>query len=259
MRRILRRRGVSPLRLWKLPDQALRLGILFAIGAVALLSVRQRLVPKSFGELGHYRADAVKAAAGQPIRYAGAEACAECHDDVAELKGGSYHRGVSCEICHGPAAAHVQDAGENKPVVPRERKACLYCHGYLPSRPTGFPQVIEKVHNPMEPCMGCHNPHDPKPPRIPSSCSACHGMIARTKAVSPHRTLECETCHAADPRHRQYPTSFIPKKPTDRSFCGGCHAPNAPSPKHIPRVDVGSHGGRYLCWQCHYPHHPEAR
>ncbi len=22
-------------------------------------------------------------------------------------------------------------------------------------------------------------------------------------------------------------------------------------------IDVDTHGGRYLCWQCHYPHLPE--
>ena len=247
------------MRLWKLPDQVVRLGILFLIAATLLLIARRRFVPKSFGELGHYRAEAVVAAAEVPIHYAGAEACADCHGDIAEVKSKSYHRGLSCEVCHGPAAAHVESGGETKPVVPRERGACLYCHAYLPSRPTGFPQIIETAHNPMRPCMDCHNPHDPKPPHVPESCSACHGMIARTKAVSPHRTLGCETCHPADARHRQSPRAFLPQKPADRAFCGRCHDPGAASPKTIPRVDVATHGGRYLCWQCHYPHHPEAR
>jgi hypothetical protein len=246
------------LRLWKLPDQVLRLGILFVIAIAALVIARQRFVPESFGELGHYRADAIGEAAEQPIRFAGAEACADCHDDVVDVKGQSYHRGLSCEVCHGPGAAHVETAGEQSPVVPRERAACLYCHGYLPSRPTGFPQIIEKAHNPMEPCLGCHNPHDPTPPHVPESCSACHGQIARTKAVSPHRTLNCETCHTADERHRESPRSYLPSKPTRKEFCGTCHAPGATSPKSIPRVEIEAHGGRYLCWQCHYPHHPEA-
>ena len=246
------------MRLWKLPDQVLRLGILFVIAIAALVIARQRFVPESFGELGHYRADAIGEAREQSIQFAGAEACADCHDDVVEAKGQSYHRGLSCEVCHGPGAAHAETAGEEPPVVPREREACLYCHGYLPSRPTGFPQVIEKAHNPMEPCMGCHDPHDPTPPHVPESCSACHGQIARTKAVSPHRTLDCETCHAADKRHRESPRSYLPSKPTQKEFCGGCHSPDATSLKAIPRVEIETHGGRYLCWQCHYPHHPEA-
>ena len=32
----------------------------------------------------------------------------------------------------------------------------------------------------------------------------------------------------------------------------------ADSPAEIPRVDLASHAGRDLCWQCHYPHFPEA-
>jgi len=247
------------LRLGRVPDQVLRLGILFVIAIGVLVVARGRFVPKSFGELGHYRADAVGIAAERPIRYAGAEACGDCHTDVAEAKGKSYHRGVSCEVCHGPAAAHAEDPGAAQPVIPHSRGDCVHCHGYLPSRPTGFPQVIEASHNPMQPCMDCHNPHDPTPPHTPESCSACHGQIARTKAVSPHRVLECETCHRADTRHRENPRASLPTKPARREFCGGCHAPDASSPKNIPRVDIASHGGRYLCWQCHYPHYPEAR
>jgi hypothetical protein len=53
---------------------------------------------------------------------------------------------------------------------------------------------------------------------------------------------------------RQYP----PKKPQTREFCGGCHAQDAKSDKDIPRVNMNSHGEKHLCWECHYPHMPEA-
>lgn len=244
----------------KVPDQLIRIAILFGLAVAVFFVARWQLTPPSFGRLGAYRADAIPAIAAQPIRYAGAEACAECHTDEAAVKAKSYHHGLSCEVCHGPAAEHAQGPDEkNTPQVPRERRACLYCHEYLPSRPTGFPQVIEKAHNPLDPCMKCHNPHDPTPPHVPSACSACHGMIARTKSISPHRTLECETCHKADPRHKENPRGFLPTKPAERAFCGGCHSKQAKSAPNIPRIDLASHGGRYTCWQCHYPHHPEAR
>jgi ribosomal protein S27AE len=48
-----------------------------------------------------------------------------------------------------------------------------------------------------------------------------------------------------------------PQKPRTREFCGGCHDPDEPSPKEVPRIDLATHGGRNLCWQCHYPHYPE--
>jgi hypothetical protein len=246
-------------RIWKIPGQVVRLAILFAVAAVALIVVRERFVPESFGDLGHYRADVIPVIAAQELRYAGLQACAECHDDLAEVKAGSYHRGLTCEGCHGAAADHANDPTEFLPRVPAGRDTCLRCHGYIASRPTGFPQVIEGIHNPMEACADCHDPHDPTPPEVPGECSACHGAIARTKSVSHHWSLDCEICHDAPAAHREYPRANLPKKPTDRAFCGQCHAAGASSAAEVPRIDLAEHGGRYLCWQCHYPHDPEGR
>jgi hypothetical protein len=247
-------------KIWKIPGPVVRLVILFAVAIVVLLVVRQRFVPESFGDIGHYRADVVPAIAALDIRYAGLDACADCHDDVAEVKAGSYHRGLSCEGCHGASADHVEDPGERLPAIPTGRQHCLRCHEYQPSRPTGFPQIIEPIHNPMEPCAGCHDPHEPTPPEVPEDCSACHGAIARTKSVSHHWALDCETCHEAQAEHRENPRAFLPRKPTTREFCGQCHARGeAGAPVDAPRIDPSDHGGRYLCWQCHYPHDPEGR
>ena len=247
------------MRIWKIPDQVVRVSILFIVAIVALVVVRQQLIPESFGELGHYRAEAVTVAAELPIHYAGQQACVECHDDTAEIKASSYHRSLTCEGCHGPAADHVEDPTEVLPLVPGGRSTCIRCHAYRPSRPTGFPQIIENLHNPMEPCMSCHDPHDPTPPEVPESCSACHAAIARTKSVSHHWSLDCETCHEAAPEHRESPRAFLPNKPSRRDFCGRCHATDATSSSEIPRVEIATHGGRYMCWQCHYPHFPESR
>ena len=111
----------------------------------------------------------------------------------------------------------------------------------------------------MEPCAACHDPHDPTPPEIPSECSACHAEISRTKAVSHHWSLACETCHEAQAEHSENPRAYLPTKPADRSFCGGCHSREDGVATAAPRVDMIEHGGRYLCWQCHYPHDPEGR
>lgn len=239
-----------------IPDQVVRLAILFGAALAALLAVRARLVPDTFGDLGHYRAAAVDSAAALPIHYAGLATCVDCHSDVGEVKAASYHRGLSCETCHGAAADHAEDPDVRMPHLPRERAECLFCHEYLPSRPTGFPQVMERAHHPTQPCIECHSPHDPTPPTVPDACSACHTAIERTKAVSPHAPLSCETCHEVDPAHRVLPRAHLPRKPTDREFCGGCHAPGAAAAPTVPRVDLASHGGRLLCWQCHYPHDP---
>ncbi|MCP5112697.1 MAG: hypothetical protein GY953_17875, partial [bacterium] len=170
-------------------DQLIRLGTLFGLAILALVLARHFLVPETFGDIGHYRAAAVDAIAGLEVKYAGREACAMCHYEEAETHGARLHRGVACEVCHGPAAAHADDPTEFRPAVPRQRDLCQLCHTYDPARPTGFPQIDPAVHNPLQPCFGCHDPHAPEPPTTPEECAACHGHIARTKAVSHHALL----------------------------------------------------------------------
>jgi len=241
------------------PQQVRRLAIVVVVLVAALIAARALLVPPTFGDRGHYRAASVDSIEKLPIRYAGHDACAMCHPQEVQTKAASFHRGVACEVCHGPAVQHTTNPVEVKPPAPRDRTFCPRCHAFNPARPTGFPQIDPVQHNPMRPCFTCHNPHDPTPPHPPESCAACHGEIARTKAVSPHFQLACTECHQADPRHVQSPRQWLPTKPASREFCGRCHATTADSPREIPRVELTTHGERYVCWQCHYPHHPEAR
>lgn len=242
-----------------MPQQIWRLLIVFGLLVTGLILARHFLVPKTFGELGHYRAAAVDVVAAQKVKYAGREACAVCHADIAEVKGGHRHAGLSCEVCHGAGAAHADAPTDVHMQIPRQREQCVLCHAYDPSRPTGFPQIDPVAHNAPKPCAGCHNPHAPEPARAPEECGACHGQIARAKAVSPHSVLTCTQCHQAAKQHMGSPASSLPSKPTNRAFCGQCHATGAASAKEIPRVDLETHGQRYVCWQCHYPHFPELR
>jgi len=240
-----------------LPDQVKRLLALFVLVGAALVVVRHFLIPPSFGELGHFRADVLDTIVAQEIRYAGHQACKECHDDVYEVKNESYHKGVSCEVCHGASYEHTQSPVDHTPRIPRGRKTCTICHSYNPSRPTGFPQIDPLTHNPNDPCMSCHQPHDPRPPHIPEECSACHAEISRMKSISNHARLQCTRCHETDEQHKVSPRTIRPTKPTTREFCGGCHAEGAEAPWEVPQIDMETHGMNYVCWQCHYPHYPE--
>jgi len=242
-----------------MPQQIWRLLVVFGLLVAALVLARHFLIPKTFGEVGHYRAAAVDSIAARKVKYAGRETCAICHDDIARNHGGHRHAGLSCEVCHGSGAAHADAPSDVHLQTPRQRAQCLLCHAYDPSRPTGFPQIDPVAHNAPKPCVGCHNPHAPEPPRAPEECGACHGQIARTKAVSPHAVLACTQCHQTEKRHMVNPAASRPSKPASREFCGQCHARGAPSSKEIPRVDLETHGQRYVCWQCHYPHSPELK
>lgn len=245
--------------MFKIPQQFLPLALIFLSAIAALVIARELFVPETFGDIGHYRAASVGEIAALPIVYAGSEACYDCHDDIVDTKKQSNHKGVSCEACHGPAAQHIEAPDEFTPRAPRGRGYCPLCHGYNPSRPSGFPQVIAQSHNPGKACMTCHEPHNPLLPHAPEECSACHREIASKKAVSHHTDLPCAQCHVVPEEHRINPRGFAAGKPVSKETCGQCHDEGADSPKHIPRIDVENHGQRYLCWDCHYPHFPEAK
>ncbi len=238
-----------------IPEQIKRLSVIIIIVVSLFFIARYLLVPKDFGEYGHYRTSAVAVIIAQDIQYAGHQICFDCHDDVVDVKQTGYHKNVNCEVCHGAAAAHTEDE-EVELKAPRERGYCPICHEYLPSRPTGFPQIVSASHNPMKACISCHNPHDPRPPETPQECEACHAEIASTKSLSKHVYIPCIRCHETPEEHKISPRKIIPSKPVNRKFCSGCHGLNAPGDEEIPRIDLQTHEESYVCWQCHYPHLP---
>ena len=236
-------------------EQVGRLGVVIAVIVGAVLVARFVVIPRAYFSTRLHQASTVKREVAKPISFAGMATCRECHSEEYDKKVGGYHKGLACETCHGPSARHAEDPMAVKPYAPRDRKFCPVCHAYDRSRPTGFPQINPRIHNPRKACIGCHNPHDPVPPEVPHECSACHAQIARTKEVSSHALLSCTTCHEASEQHKIAPRSALPSKPQTREFCGQCHASDAANAE-APKVDLASHGATYLCWQCHYPHMP---
>jgi hypothetical protein len=243
-----------------IPEQVKRLSIVLIILVAVFIPVRRLLVPPDFGKYGHYRAGALKDAVALPVSYAGQSVCNDCHDDVMSEKNAGYHAPLSCEVCHGPALAHTENPDSIVPPAPRDRGYCPICHEYVASKPTGFPQIVSASHNPLKPCIACHNPHNPVPPETPKECTACHAAIAHSKEASEHVYIACTRCHDAPEDHRVHPRQYPVSKPTTREFCGECHAKDAAAADASgPRIDMATHGERYVCWQCHYPHNPEAR
>ncbi len=242
-----------------LPQQVRPLILAFALVVATFFVGRFLFMPKTFGEYGHYRAAAVDEIQALPVAYAGYQACMECHDDIFEERSKSHHRGISCETCHGPSTAHIEAPDEHTPDLPSGRDFCPLCHGYNISRPTGFPQVVTERHNPGQPCQSCHDPHNPLLPTTSATeCSACHRNIYNVKLASHHAALACTECHIVPPEHFTQPNTTEAEKPRERSVCGKCHDLDLDGDRGVPKVDLQTHGGRYLCWECHYPHYPEA-
>jgi len=136
---------------------------LFVLAFLVFLVVRHYVVPKSFGQYGHYRGAAIGEIAARPVKFAGHETCETCHSDVADKKKIGKHAHVNCEACHGALASHANadDPTAVMPVLPDPAVLCARCHTASAAKPKGFPQVDPANHYPGSPCKTCHHPHNP--------------------------------------------------------------------------------------------------
>ena len=137
-----------------------RFFFLFVVAFVVFLVVRHFVVPKSFGEYGHYRGAAIAEIAARPARFAGHETCETCHADVLETKKAGKHANVNCEACHGPLANHALDPSI-QPAKLDTAVLCIRCHAASAAKPKGFPQVDAGQHSGGLACETCHQPHSP--------------------------------------------------------------------------------------------------
>lgn len=142
-------------------EHLLRLAAVFVVGILIFLFARAQFVPKSFGQYGHYRGNALKEIASREPKFAGHQACEDCHTDVVDLKKTGKHAGVNCEACHGPLGNHAADPAAVVPQLPDTGVLCAKCHEANLAKPASFPQVDTKDHSGGQKCGICHVPHNP--------------------------------------------------------------------------------------------------
>jgi hypothetical protein len=143
-----------------MPPQIQRLSLLTILIIVGYVAARGVLRPRSFGEYGWYRGEALREIAALPVAYAGRTACFECHGPVREAMAKSKHKEVHCESCHGASFAHAENpALSPSPIT--DPRFCLRCHRADVSRPAKFPQVNPAEHFGDSKCGECHRPHAP--------------------------------------------------------------------------------------------------
>jgi hypothetical protein len=165
---------------------------LFVIAFLVFWVIRGYVVPKSFGQYGHYRGAALGDLAAHPAKFAGHESCETCHADIADTHAKGAHAHVNCEACHGalyqrlpvpeqpkpnlyerlvalivkpippdpPILLHADDPMSVTPVKPDTAVLCMRCHTASAAKPKGFPQIVVADHYPAA-CESCHNPHSP--------------------------------------------------------------------------------------------------
>jgi len=150
------------MNLFKDIEHLVRLVVVLVIGVVAFVALRAAVVPRSFGQYGHYRGDAIAETAARPVNFAGHETCEACHVDVVEQKKLGKHVVVACESCHGALSKHAEDPGSVQPKKLDTAILCARCHEANGAKPKSFPQVVTADHSGGLACDTCHQPHRPK-------------------------------------------------------------------------------------------------
>ncbi|MEO8595380.1 MAG: cytochrome C [Candidatus Solibacter sp.] len=149
-------------KLFRDSGHLIRPALVLLAGLGLFMVIRGAVVPKGFGQYGHYRPGALAMVRQHPLSYAGHEACAMCHEEESKTRAEGKHAHVSCETCHGPLAKHVDDPVANVPKLPTVATLCVRCHEKDQAKPKGFPQVVSAEHSNGMACNDCHKPHSPK-------------------------------------------------------------------------------------------------
>ena len=142
-------------------EHLVRLAAVMLIALAAFVILRTAIVPKSFGEYGHFRGAAIAEIAAKPIVHAGHQTCETCHTDIADKKKTGKHVVVACEACHGALANHAEDPSI-QPAKLDTAVICARCHEENSAKPKWFPQVVTAEHSGGLACDTCHQPHTPK-------------------------------------------------------------------------------------------------
>lgn len=139
-----------------------RLFFSFVVFVSVFILIQQYLTPDSFGEYGHYRADAIDDNMRSISYYKGEEKCTTCHEDIYDLKDSDLHSEVSCESCHTPKESASTECKVMPPIIEGTINFCGQCHAINAGRlKKGVPQLDFSEHEKDKNCIECHNAHAP--------------------------------------------------------------------------------------------------
>lgn len=219
--------------------------------------------------------------------------CAVCHEETVKLfernphavleKSSRFRLENSCESCHGPGRAHVDEGGDKSRIVTfREGAArtaydgrCLTCHGkdralsgYEAGRHAGQGLACVECHNihnsavttrllkqaSNDLCFDCHTreksdfarPYHHRVPENAMRCTDCHQPHGGLDRGARRASIGSEESCFRCHREKQGPFVFEHAGLVIRD-CGACHQPHGSNnPKMLLRSTV-----RQLCLECH--------
>ncbi len=226
-------------------------------------------------------------------QYVGSDTCKGCHEDVYKateqtphykmgFQPGAPGKGMNCEGCHGPGAAHVEGGGDKSKIIVFEKlsmaeanKRCLSCHAYG-NEHANFSRSAHAANDIG--CISCHSPHHAKTERAllvekqPQLCYQCHTEV-KAEFSRPYRhrvnqgLVQCIDCHnehggflpkqlrasAAEDQvcfkcHTEKKGPFVYEHlPVETEGCTSCHTPHGSTNPRLLRVSQVN----LLCLQCH--------
>jgi hypothetical protein len=224
--------------------------LIFIILIIAFI-IGRIFQPKSYGDHGHYRWDAVTEIQNQEIVNQDIKICGECHNDIYNLHEKDAHYTVPCTDCHGSGKLHVafHKGGDNAKNISKEQavmekeyklEGCLLCHRKLKAKPSDFPQISQEEHYKFlhvndinTKCIECHSPHEPVFLLTEVRKSRIHPIVYR-----------CTECH--DPKPEK---SFrdVPNHPAIFE-CNDCHK------EIVDDFNTKPHHNYVECRTCHLYH-----
>ena len=216
-----------------------------------------------------------KAASGQlaaASKYAGADECKVCHDDISknfessphwktlqDKHGGESKQG--CEGCHGPGRDHIDGGGDKTKIFSFKtasakavNERCLECHASGKDH-ANFSRSAHSENNLS--CLSCHSSHHAATNNFllvkaqPQLCYTCHlKMKAQFNMPFHHRVEEglvkCADCHNP---HGGFIGKQLRSAAARDSVCFTCHV-DKQGPFVFEHQPVKVEG----CESCHSPH-----
>lgn len=212
-----------------------------------------------------------KQAHTQAEGYAGTEACAVCHEDLAKKFESTRHgviekskrhgwEGMSCESCHGPGVKHGEAAEAKFILQPLKEKvaakadqACLGCHR---NQNVTSGRIKGSHGDNQVSCVSCHSVHYASADRNVPSLALRNAGTGITQMLSNNLhsrsakiNEQCSSCHAG--AAAQFARPHAHKLGQGAMGCTDCHNPHGSNQTAGFRSPAKMGSNEPGCLKCH--------